>query len=120
MAQVKPTISVTGNAGYIGSHVALALNRARYGIIVLDNLEYGHRELVENSLKVELVVGGLSDRTLLNRLLADLGKRDSISIGGTDYPTPDGICLRDYIHVSDFKSSRMLGTGINAVINKVM
>lgn len=30
-----------------------------------------------------------------------LGLRDSIAIFGTDYPTPDGTCIRDYIHVSD-------------------
>jgi UDP-glucose 4-epimerase len=30
-----------------------------------------------------------------------LGKRSKIDVFGTDYPTPDGTCLRDYIHVSD-------------------
>ena len=30
-----------------------------------------------------------------------LGKRGHIDIFGTDYPTPDGTCIRDYIHVSD-------------------
>lgn len=30
-----------------------------------------------------------------------LGKRDHIKIFGTDYPTPDGTCLRDYVHVDD-------------------
>jgi UDP-glucose 4-epimerase len=30
-----------------------------------------------------------------------LGKRPKIDIFGTDYPTPDGTCIRDYIHVSD-------------------
>jgi UDP-glucose 4-epimerase len=32
---------------------------------------------------------------------AALGKRPKIDIFGTDYPTPDGTCIRDYIHVSD-------------------
>jgi UDP-glucose 4-epimerase len=30
-----------------------------------------------------------------------LGKRPKIEVFGTDYPTPDGTCIRDYIHVSD-------------------
>jgi UDP-glucose 4-epimerase len=30
-----------------------------------------------------------------------LGKRPKIGVYGTDYPTPDGTCIRDYIHVSD-------------------
>jgi UDP-glucose 4-epimerase len=32
---------------------------------------------------------------------AALGKRAELEVFGTDYPTPDGTCLRDYIHVSD-------------------
>lgn len=34
-------------------------------------------------------------------LFAALGKRDKVNIYGTDYPTPDGTCIRDYIHVLD-------------------
>jgi UDP-glucose 4-epimerase len=34
-------------------------------------------------------------------LQAALGKREKITIFGEDYPTPDGTCLRDYIHVED-------------------
>jgi UDP-glucose 4-epimerase len=30
-----------------------------------------------------------------------LGKRDRVEVFGTDYPTPDGTCIRDYIHVTD-------------------
>jgi UDP-glucose 4-epimerase len=37
-----------------------------------------------------------------------LGKRDHIAIFGTDYPTPDGTCVRDYIHVSDLASAHLL------------
>lgn len=242
MAQVKPTILVTGGAGYIGSHSVLALQRAGYGVVVLDNLVHGHREFVEDILQVELVVGDIGDRAALDklfatynfaavmhfaayiavgesvsnpakyyrnnvsgtltlleamvaanvkkivfcstcsiygtpkqvpmtedhpqapinpyatskwmveRMLADfdqaydlrsiifrffnasganpegllgedhnpethliplvlltaLGKRSSISIWGTDYPTPDGTCLRDYIHVSDLANAHIL------------
>ena len=66
----KPTILVTGGAGYIGSHAALALKRAGYGVVVLDNLAYGHREIIENVVKVELVIGDTSDRELLDKLFA--------------------------------------------------
>jgi len=37
-----------------------------------------------------------------------LGQRPSISIFGTDYPTPDGSCIRDYIHVLDLASAHLL------------
>lgn len=254
---VKPTILVTGGAGYIGSHAVLALKRAGYGVVVLDNLVYGHRDLIEKVSQVELIVGDTNDRALLDelfnshdiaavmhfsayayvgesvtdpakyyrnnvigtltlleamlaasvkqfvfsstcatygvpntvpitedhpqnpinpygatklmveRILADfdfayglksvcfryfnaagadptgllgedhgpethliplvlmtaLGKRESISIFGTDYPTPDGTCIRDYIHVTDLADAHLLGleyllqSGDTAVFN---
>ncbi len=237
------TILVTGGAGYIGAHAVLALKNAGYEVIVLDNLSYGHRELVEEVLKVKLIVGDTNDRALLDnvfsnhnieavmhfaafiavgesvtdpgkycrnnvtgtltlleamvdasikkfifsstcalygvpkfipltedhpidpispyatskwmveRILSDfdtaynlksvrfryfnaagadpdgnlgedhepethiiplvlfaaLGKRESISIFGTDYPTEDGTCIRDYIHVADLAQAHVLG-----------
>ncbi len=36
------------------------------------------------------------------------GKRDSLAIFGTDYDTPDGTCLRDYIHVEDLAEAHRL------------
>ena len=36
------------------------------------------------------------------------GARESITVFGTDYPTPDGTCLRDYIHVSDLTRAHLL------------
>jgi UDP-glucose 4-epimerase len=37
-----------------------------------------------------------------------LGRRPSIHIYGEDYPTPDGTCIRDYIHVSDLADAHLL------------
>ena len=68
MSQGESTILVTGGAGYIGSHAVLALQQAGYEVIVLDNLSYGHREVVEQVLKVKLIVGDTSDRALLDQL----------------------------------------------------
>ena len=243
MLQSKQNILVFGGAGYIGSHVVLALKMAGYDVVILDNLIYGHKDLVEQVLQVELVIGDIADRTLLDRLfkthniaavmhfaayayvgesveepakyyrnnfmgslilleamlaasvtklvfsstcatygipatvpvteehpqnpinpygasklmverilsdfdqaydfrsvcfryfnaagadptgllgedhtpethliplvlLAALGKRESVSIFGTDYPTPDGSCIRDYIHVADLAQAHLLG-----------
>ena len=39
---------------------------------------------------------------------AACGKRENISIYGTDYPTPDGTCIRDYIHVEDLAQAHLL------------
>src|SRR5262245_7990631 len=37
-----------------------------------------------------------------------LGRRPHIEIYGTDYPTPDGTCIRDYIHVDDLANAHLL------------
>ncbi|ERL03413.1 UDP-glucose 4-epimerase GalE [Mitsuokella sp. oral taxon 131] len=41
-------------------------------------------------------------------LQVPLGKRDHITVFGTDYATPDGTCLRDYIHVIDLADAHLL------------
>jgi UDP-glucose 4-epimerase len=40
-----------------------------------------------------------------------LGKRPKIDVFGTDYPTPDGTCIRDYIHVSDLARAHSAALG---------
>ncbi len=49
------------------------------------------------------------DATLLIKVAAEtaLGKRDKIYIFGDDYPTEDGTCIRDYIHVEDLASAHI-------------
>ena len=245
MSEQKSTILVTGGAGYIGSHAVLALKQAGYEVVIFDNLEYGHKELVDSVLGVELFVGDTRDRASLDKvfathkidavmhfaayiavgesvekpamyyennvvgtlnlleamraanihklvfsstcavygipettpivedcpfapispyatsklmvenilsdfdtaygfksvrfryfnasgadpsgrlgedhtpethlvplvLFAAMGKREHISVYGTDYPTPDGTCIRDYIHVQDLAAAHVLGLG---------
>ena len=41
-------------------------------------------------------------------LQVPLGKRENIRVFGTDYPTPDGTCIRDYIHIVDLASAHLL------------
>ena len=42
-----------------------------------------------------------------------VGRRDKLTVFGTDYPTPDGTCVRDYIHIMD------LATGHVAALKKM-
>ena len=62
-------ILVTGGAGFIGSHAVRALTRAGHQPVVLDNLVYGHADIVEKTLKVPLVLGQVGDREVLEPLL---------------------------------------------------
>ena len=41
-------------------------------------------------------------------LQVPLGQRDRIKLFGTDYPTPDGTCIRDYVHIDDLASAHLL------------
>jgi UDP-glucose 4-epimerase len=63
-------VLVTGGAGYIGSHTVRALCRAGHQVVVLDNLVYGHCDLVLEVLQVPLVEGQLGDRPLLDSVLS--------------------------------------------------
>jgi UDP-glucose-4-epimerase GalE len=59
-------VLVVGGAGYIGSHAARALRRARYDVIVYDNLSTGFRQLAEG---FELVEGDIADQSKLHQVL---------------------------------------------------
>ena len=43
-----------------------------------------------------------------NVLMVALGRKESVDIYGTDYPTPDGSCIRDYIHIVDLAQAHLL------------
>jgi len=37
-----------------------------------------------------------------------MGQREDVPLYGTDYPTPDGTCIRDYVHVTDLAAAHIL------------
>ena len=68
-------------------------------------------------------------------LQVPLGRRPSITVFGTDYPTPDGTCVRDYIHVLDLADAHLraldaigpgkgltynVGTGVGVSVREVI
>ncbi|MGH6855622.1 MAG: UDP-glucose 4-epimerase GalE [Aestuariivirga sp.] len=63
------SILVTGGAGYIGSHMVLALTDAGEDVVVLDNLSTGFWWAVASQAK--LIEGDAGDERLLNRLMAE-------------------------------------------------
>jgi UDP-glucose 4-epimerase len=70
---------------------------------------YGERHTVETHL-------------IPNVLRVPLGEREAVSVFGTDYPTPDGTCVRDYIHVVDLAAAHLLALeacapGVHEVFN---
>ena len=61
-------VLVTGGAGYIGSHTVRELVDRGHEVVVLDNLEFGHRELALRAGAARLVVGSMGDVEVLERL----------------------------------------------------
>ena len=60
-------VLVVGGAGYIGSHAARALRRARYQVIIYDNLSTGFRRLADG---FELVEGDIGNQSKLHHVLS--------------------------------------------------
>lgn len=65
----KPTVLVTGGAGYIGSHAVLALLDAGWPVAVVDNLTTGFRFAVPDA--VQFYEGDIEDGALLARIIAE-------------------------------------------------
>lgn len=62
-------ILVTGGAGYIGSHMTRMLASRGYEPVVLDTLEFGHREALPSS--VPLIVGNVGDQAVVEQVFRD-------------------------------------------------
>src|SRR5438093_952046 len=123
-------VLVTGGAGYIGSVASEHLVKAGHEVVVFDNLSQGHRAAVPDEamlywleqtrglryacLRYFNAAGATAERGedhdpemhLIPLVLGvALGKRESVTVFGDDYPTRDGTCVRDYIHVSDLATA---------------
>ena len=126
------TVLVTGGCGYIGAHVVHALHQAGEKVVVVDDLSYGKPTRIEGSrlYGMDIAAPGAGER--LAEIL-DAEGVDSVihfaarkqvgesvekplwyyqqNINGMlnvlDYPTPDGTCVRDYIHVSDLADAHI-------------
>lgn len=81
MSMTNKNVLLTGGAGYIGSHVALALKELGYRVIILDNLSTGHRELIpEDSIFIE---GDAGDQTLLGKVFKEYGIASVMHFAGS-------------------------------------
>ncbi len=74
------TVLVTGGAGYIGSHMVLALTDAGEDVVVLDNLSTGYWWAI--SPKAKLIEGDIGDEALLTRLMSEQQVRRHHSFRG--------------------------------------
>ena len=74
------TVLVSGGAGYVGSHVVLALCEAGYRVVVVDDLSTGHRDAVpEDAVLIEADAG---DRQTMSAMVAHDGIEAAIHLAG--------------------------------------
>ncbi|HEX8572523.1 MAG TPA: UDP-glucose 4-epimerase GalE [Allosphingosinicella sp.] len=77
----KPSVLVTGGAGYIGSHAVLALLDSGWRVAVIDNLTTGFRWAVPEG--AEFAEGDIADQPLVERLIAEHGIGAIIHFAGS-------------------------------------
>ncbi len=108
----RPTVVVTGGAGYIGAHAVLALRGAGRDVVVLDNLSTGVRAAVPDD--VPLIEGDVGDAALLARVFADHEIGAVMHFAGS-IVVPDSV--RDplgYYHNNTIKSHRLIRAAVDA------
>ena len=100
------SILVTGGAGYIGSHMVLALVDAGERVVVLDNLSTGFRWAVHD--KATLIVGDVGDEALVTRVLAEHAVEAVIHFAGS-IVVPDSVAdPLGYYHNNTVKSRGLI------------
>jgi UDP-glucose 4-epimerase len=113
-------ILVTGGAGYIGSHTVLALQNQGYHIIVLDNLIYGHRELIEIFPAVKLIVGDINDAQLLKNIFSTYDITAVIHFAAYAYVGESITDPRKYYRNNVVGSLTLLEAMVDHGINKIV
>ncbi|MDH3741029.1 MAG: NAD-dependent epimerase/dehydratase family protein, partial [Hyphomicrobiales bacterium] len=82
------TVLVTGGAGYIGSHMVLALVDRGEDVVVLDNLSTGFEWAI--SPKAELVTGDIGDQELAAKVISERGVNAIVHFAGS-IVVPDSV-----------------------------
>jgi UDP-glucose 4-epimerase len=110
------SILVTGGAGYIGSHMVLALADAGQPVIVLDNLSTGYRWAVDR--RATLIEGDTGDDALLARLLKDHAIEAIIHFAGS-IVVPESVTdpLGYYLN-NTVKSRGLIAAAVTAGVDK--
>lgn len=99
------TVLVTGGAGYIGSHMVLALLDAGESVVVIDNLSTGFRTAVPPPAL--LIEGNVGDEDLVSRVIAEHGVRAIIHFAGS-IVVPDSVADPLGYYLNNTANSRTL------------
>lgn len=102
---VKPASSVYGNTKQICEEIMRDLANAKPLKAV--SLRYFNPVGAHPSAKIGELPLGVPGNLVPYLLQVAAGERESLTVFGDDYPTPDGTCIRDYIHVMDLAEAHV-------------
>ncbi len=108
----KPSVLVTGGAGYIGSHAVLALVDAGWPVAVIDNLSTGFRWAVPD--QVAFYEGDIADEALLARIFAERGTRAVMHFAGSIIVPESVSDPLKYYHNNTAKSRTLIAAAVAA------
>ncbi|MBG6119615.1 MULTISPECIES: UDP-glucose 4-epimerase GalE [unclassified Sphingobium] len=111
----KPTILVTGGAGYIGSHAVLALKDAGYGVVVIDNLVTGFDWAVPDG--VPLVRGDIADQHLVEATLRKHEIRAIMHFAGSVVVPESVENPLKYYHNNSAKTRDLIESAVRVGVN---
>lgn len=109
---VKPSVLVTGGAGYIGSHAVLALRDAGWPVAVIDNLTTGFRFAVPDG--VPLYEGDIEDAGLLAQIFSEQGTRAIMHFAGSIVVPESVENPLKYYHNNTAKSRALIEAAVTA------
>ena len=110
----KPSVLVTGGAGYIGSHAVLALKDAGWSVAVIDNLTTGFRFAVPDD--VPLYEGDIEDGELLARIFSEQGTGAIMHFAGSIVVPESVENPLKYYHNNTVKSRALIEAAVKAGI----
>lgn len=104
---VKPAISPYGNTKQVGEEILRDTVHASPGFRAISLRYFNPIGAHESALIGELPIG-VPGNLVPYLLQVVAGKREMLSVFGDDYDTPDGTCIRDYIHVVDLAKAHTI------------
>jgi UDP-glucose 4-epimerase len=102
----KPAESPYGNTKKICEDILSDVTRSEYGLKMI-SLRYFNPIGAHNSAKIGELPLGVPANLVPFVTQTGAGIRDTLTVYGDDYDTPDGTCIRDYIHVMDLADAHV-------------
>ncbi|HLV14259.1 MAG TPA: UDP-glucose 4-epimerase GalE [Xanthomarina sp.] len=109
-APIKPAISPYGNSKQIGEEIIKDLCKISTNFNAISLRYFNPIGAHETALIGELPLG-IPQNLVPFITQTAIGKREQLSVFGDDYPTIDGTCIRDYIHVVDLAKAHVIALG---------